>query len=376
MEDKADITQILQSREGERHIAVLHDYPDPDAISSAYAHRLISARFGIEVDIVYSGEISHQQNIALVKLLGINLSRYDPKMDLGGYQAALFIDHQGTTVEEIVLALEKAEVSILAVIDHHQPQERLKPQFSDIRAVGSTATIYAGYLERGAVEMDSARKEHVLVATALMHGIMTDTQGFIRAAADDLRAAAYLSRFRDADLLGHIVAQARSKHAMDIILRALENRQIIENFSIAGIGPVRAEDRDAIPQAADFLMTEENVHTAIVYGLIANGDQEETLVGSMRTSKLTLDPDQFLKEAFGKGEDGQFYGGGRPLAGGFAIPVGFLSGGPGDEHQKLKWTVYDAQIKHKIYTKIGVDPERLSPPPRSTSLPPSAAGGG
>jgi len=167
--------------------------------------------------------------------------------------------------------------------------------------------------------MDSARKEHVLVATALMHGIMTDTQGFIRAAADDLRAAAYLSRFRDADLLGHIVAQARSKHAMDIILRALENRQIIEKLFNRRIGPVRAEDRDAIPQAADFLMTEENVHTAIVYGLIANGDQEETLVGSMRTSKLTLDPDQFLKEAFGKGEDGQFYGGGRPLAGGFAI---------------------------------------------------------
>lgn len=358
MEDNADITQILQNREGERHIVVLHEYPDPDAISSAYAHRLISAQFGIEVDIVYSGEISHQQNVALVKLLGINLLRYDPEMDLGGYQAAIFIDHQGTTVEEIVLALEKADIPTLAIVDHHQPQERLRPQFNDIRAAGSTATIYTSYLERGAVEMDSGRQEHVLVATALMHGIMTDTQGFIRATADDLRAAAYLSRFRDADLLGQIVAQARSKHAMDIILKALENRQTIESFTLAGIGPLRAEDRDAIPQAADFLLTEENVHTAIVYGLIANGDQEETLVGSMRTSKLTLDPDQFIKEAFGKGEDGQYYGGGRPLAGGFAIPIGFLSGGPGEEHQKLKWAVYDAQIKHKIYTKIGVDPKK------------------
>jgi nanoRNase/pAp phosphatase (c-di-AMP/oligoRNAs hydrolase) len=144
---------------------------------------------------------------------------------------------------------------------------------------------------------------------------------------------------------------------MDIIHRALENRETIENFSIAGIGYVRAEDRDAIPQAADFLMSEENVHTAIVYGLIANGDQVESLVGSMRTSKFTLDPDQFLKDALGKGEDGQYYGGGRPLAGGFTIPVGFLSGGPGGEHQKLKWVVYDAQIKHKIYAKIGVDPQ-------------------
>jgi nanoRNase/pAp phosphatase (c-di-AMP/oligoRNAs hydrolase) len=357
MEEKLEFVQILQTHQGERHLVVLHNYPDPDAISSAYAHRLISARFGVDVDIVYSGEISHQQNVALVKLLGINMSRYDPTMDLSSYQGAVFIDHQGTTVEDIVAALDAAGIPVLMVIDHHQPQKRLMPQFSDLQAVGSTATIYAGYLECGAVELDAARKEHVLVATALMHGIMTDTQGFVRASSEDLRAAAYLSRFRDADLLGQIVTRARSKHAMDTILRALENRQTIENFSIAGIGYVRAEDRDAIPQAADFLMTEENVHTAIVYGLIANGDQAETLVGSMRTSKLTLDPDQFLKEVFGKGEDGQYYGGGRPLAGGFAIPVGFLAGGPDNEHQQMKWAVFDAQIKHKIFAKIGVDPD-------------------
>ena len=54
---------------------MLQDFPDPDAISSAYTHQLISALFEIEVDIFYSGEISHQQNIALVKLLGIDLTR-------------------------------------------------------------------------------------------------------------------------------------------------------------------------------------------------------------------------------------------------------------------------------------------------------------
>jgi nanoRNase/pAp phosphatase (c-di-AMP/oligoRNAs hydrolase) len=195
MEEKPDITQIPQTWQGNgtpwfcttarsrRHLFSLRSLP-------------ISNRFGIDVDIIYSGEISHQQNVALVKLLGINMSRYDPTMDLGGYQGAIFIDHQGTTVEEIVTALEAAGIPILMVVDHHQPQKRLKPQFSDIRPVGSTATIYTNYLECEAVEMDAARKEHVLVATALMHGIMTDTQGFIRASAEDLHAAAYLSRFR------------------------------------------------------------------------------------------------------------------------------------------------------------------------------------
>jgi hypothetical protein len=75
--------------------------------------------------------------------------------------------------------------------------------------------------------------------------------------------------------------------------------------------------------------------------------------------RLTLDPDEFIKDAFGSGVDGHPYGGGKPSAGGFAIPVGFLSGDQGQEFQSLKWQVYDAQIKYKIFGKIGVDREML-----------------
>ena len=84
--------------------------------------------------------------------------------------------------------------------------------------------------------------------------------------------------------------QTRSKQVMDIIRRALGNRMVVENLSIAGIGYLRSEDRDAIPQAAEFLVNEENVHTAIVYGIIQKEDQKEVLSGSLRTSKLTLRP--------------------------------------------------------------------------------------
>jgi nanoRNase/pAp phosphatase (c-di-AMP/oligoRNAs hydrolase) len=359
MEDKPKIAEILESHRGERHLIVLHDYPDPDAISSAFAHRLISTRFDIEADILYTGKISHQQNIALVRLLAVDLLTYDEQLDLGQYQAAIFVDHQGNTSEKVVAALEKANVPVLLVVDHHPLQDRLKPEFSDIQQTGSTATIYAGYLKQGILELDTARKEHVMAATALMHGILSDTAGFIRASAEDLEAAAFLSRFRDAELLEQIMSQARSKQAMNIIHRALGNRATIENFSIAGIGYVRAEDRDAIPEAADFLLTEENVHTAIVYGIVENGDQEETLVGSLRTAKFTLDPDQFIKEVFGKSLEGRYFGGGKPAAGAFAIPIGFLSGDPDEQYQDLKWEVYDTQIKHRIFSKIGVKPKPL-----------------
>jgi nanoRNase/pAp phosphatase (c-di-AMP/oligoRNAs hydrolase) len=203
--------------------------------------------------------------------------------------------------------------------------------------------------------MDKSHPDHVVVATALWHGLITDTNGFIHAGAEDFRAASFLSQFRDADLLEQIMSQARSKQTMEIIRRVLGNRVVIESFSLAGIGYLRAEDRDAIPQAADFLMTEENVHTAIVYGIVIGDDRQETLIGSMRTSRLTIAPDELIKEVLGKNINGRYYGGGKATAGGFEIPVGFLSGDHSEEYRKLKWQVFDDQIKQKFFAKIGVD---------------------
>ncbi len=350
------IQDIFEAHRGECHVVVLHDFPDPDAISSAYAHKLLSANFEIEVDIIHRGKISHQQNLALVKLLGLNLIRYDENLDLGQYDGAVFVDHQGTTAEAIYEALQQAGVPVLIVVDHHEYQDRVQPEFSDIRRTGSTATIYAEYLEQ-LLEMDRSRKEHMIAATALTHGIMTDTHNFIRAGNEDFIAAGFLSRFRDAGILEQIMSQAHSKQVMEIIRQALGNRVTVENFSIAGIGYLRADDRDAIPQAAEFLLTEENVHTAIVYGIITLDDtKQEALIGSLRTTKITLDPDDFIKDVFGRNEAGRFFGGGKELAGGFEISIGFLSGDISEEFKARKWEVYDEQVKQKIFAKIGTKP--------------------
>jgi nanoRNase/pAp phosphatase (c-di-AMP/oligoRNAs hydrolase) len=192
------------------------------------------------------------------------------------------VDNQGTTAEELTRTLETAGIPCLIVVDHHELQERLKPEFSDIRRTGAVATIYAKYLEQGLVTLEKSNKEHVVAATALMHGLISDTNGFIQANTEDFQAASFLSWFADAELLGQIMRQSRSKQVMEIIRRALGERTMAESFSMAGIGYVRAEDRDVIPQAADFLLTEENVHTAIVYGIVTAANQEEKLIGSLR----------------------------------------------------------------------------------------------
>lgn len=347
------LADLLEAHRGERHIIVLQDYPDPDAISSALAHQLTCQAYDITADIIHEGRVSHQENLALVRLLEVELIRYQRDFDLGPYQGAVFVDNQGTTAREVVKGLEGAGVPILAVIDHHEPQEVLQPSFSDIRSIGATASIYARYLQHGLMPLDASKDEHVRIATALMHGIMTDTRGFIRATDTDFTAAGYLSGYHDVGLLEQIMSQARSKQTMTVIQRALEDRTIAESYSIVGIGYLRSEDRDAIPQAADFLLTEENVHTSIVFGIVRE-DDGEMMVGSMRTSKLTLDPDEFLKEVFGRSVDGSYFGGGKRTAGAFEIPIEFLAGDADSEYEQLKWQVYEAQVRHRLFDHLGI----------------------
>src|SRR5262245_38549461 len=163
-ETRTKLAKVLEAHRGEKHVIVLHDFPDPDAISSAFAHQLLSQAFEIEADILYSGRISHQQNIAMVRLLGVELNRFGETTDLQQYQGAVFVDSQGTSVEPIVKALEAAKVPVLMVVDHHELQERLHPEFSDIRHVGATATIYTEYLQQ-LIHMDKSQREHSMVAT-------------------------------------------------------------------------------------------------------------------------------------------------------------------------------------------------------------------
>jgi nanoRNase/pAp phosphatase (c-di-AMP/oligoRNAs hydrolase) len=348
------LQQVLEPHRGEKHAIVLQDFPDPDAISCGYAHQLISAQWDISADLLYEGRVSHQQNLALVQLLGIPLVRADDAPPLESYQASIFVDNQGST-SALTKKLSAAGVKPLLVVDHHEDQHTLNAEFTDLRDVGAAATIYTDYLAQGALELDRANPVHVALATALMHGLMTDTNYFTRAREPDFQAAQFLSRFYNAELLEKIVNQSRSKQLMDLIHRALENRQIQNGFSISGIGYVTANERDAIPQAANFLVTEENVHTAIVYGLVIKDDGAESLIGSLRTIKSSLSPDQFLKDTLGKSESGTYYGGGRRDAGGFDIPLGFLSdsGDSSEDFRGLKWLVFDAQMKNKLSKSIG-----------------------
>jgi nanoRNase/pAp phosphatase (c-di-AMP/oligoRNAs hydrolase) len=350
-----ELARLLETRRGERHVVAIQDFPDPDAISSAMAYRELAGSFGITSDIMYDGQISHPENLALVNLLDVQITRWTREVDLERYAAAVFVDNQGTTTH-LTERLKAAGVPTLAVIDHHDPQDLLDPIFVDVRPVGAAATLFAEYLQSGLIlKLDAGSDAHVRLATALMHGLHSETDGFVRARPPEYQAAAYLSRFMDSDLLEKVLCVQKSHATLRVIEQALACRTVRNGFSVTGVGYLRWADRDAIPQAADFLLTEENVHTVVVYGLVGDS-KREVISGSLRTLKSTLRVDRFLKDALGDDPRGRPYGGGRSRAGGFEIDCGFLTGDEEDaEQRRLKWQLYDRRLRRMLFRAAGVE---------------------
>lgn len=359
----AELRELLAPRSGERHVVAIQDFPDPDAISSAMAYREIAAAFGIAVEILYEGLISHPENLALVNLLEIDLEQYRTEMDLDRYDAAVFVDNQGTTTR-LAPRLRDAGVPTFAVIDHHELQDLLEPIFADIRPVGAAATIFAEYLDSGVLlDVDGGNPAHIRLATALMHGLHSETGHFVRAGRPEYTAAARLSPLIDAELLERVLCVKKSRGTMDTIQRALAERRIRAGLAVAGVGYVRWADRDAIPQAADFLLTEDNVTTAVVYGLVEREDGREMVSGSLRTANATLGVDAYLKKALGKDPTGRPFGGGRARAGGFEIDLGFLATSAGDPRERqAKWMLYHHQIRRSLFHAAGLDVDEVDEP--------------
>ncbi len=99
MSQPQQLPEILE--EGSEINIVCHNNPDPDCLASALALGRIAAAAGIdEQRILYSGDISHQQNRAFVNLLDIDLKPFDP-----------------TTVQN------RKPDSLLAFVDHSIPGE-------------------------------------------------------------------------------------------------------------------------------------------------------------------------------------------------------------------------------------------------------------
>lgn len=326
------LRNVIQSTNGKLGIFT-HDNPDPDSIASALALREIAKHFGVEADILYYGEIQHQQNKAMVNLLNIPMIKAN-EVDLESYARFALVDSAGPGINNSIPENVKVDI----IIDHH-PAENVNAEFVDVRGdVGATATILTLYLQ------DLKIVPTKTLATALFFGIQTETEEFRRnARTNDFLASAYLYPFVDNELLEKMEGPALSTETLDVLGTAIKNREIFSSFLISFAGFIT--DKDTLPQAADFLLKLEGISTVLVFGII-----RDNVYLSARNTDVRINIGDVLKKAF---RDVGSAGGHAHAAGG-KIPLGIF--GDVSDKETLAKLVTQA-VKKRFLNALGIEIE-------------------
>ena len=301
---------------------VMHDNPDPDAIASAIALVRIAAAVGVDAEPMYYGDISHQENQALVNLLSLDLVNLEPDADLSGYDGFALVDHSRPGINDGLPEDLKVDI----VIDHHPPRAPVEAGFADLRSdAGATSTVLTDYLDRFDVDLDET------VATALLYGIRVDTDDYTREVSTvDFEAAARLLPHADTGVLERVEQPSVSQETMSVISRAIRNRERHGTAVVTSAG--RVADRDALAQAADRLVKMEGIGTVFVYGIM-NG----TVFASARSRSSNVDLGETLRVAF----DAIGSAGGHADMAGAQIPLGVIEHAMDDETVDVEAVVWD-----------------------------------
>ncbi len=114
------LVACLEKKQGQSHLILLLGTPDPDAISSALALEFICNEFDVQSTIMCFSPVSHHENRALVKRLGITLQKYSPECDLSSYHCYSIVDSQKWSTP-IDAKLDEARIPLFCFIDHHRP---------------------------------------------------------------------------------------------------------------------------------------------------------------------------------------------------------------------------------------------------------------
>jgi nanoRNase/pAp phosphatase (c-di-AMP/oligoRNAs hydrolase) len=182
------------------------------------------------------------------------------------------------------------------------------------------------------------------VATALLYGIRTDTREFKRnVTPQDLGYAGFLLPLTDSDLLDKIMSPSMSQETLDVIGKAIHERKIQSGYLFANVGYVM--NRDALPQAADLLITLEGVNTALVYGITDNA-----IIISARNRDIRLHIGNALSEAFGDMGDA----GGHPNMAAATLPLHYF--GKVEDKARLLEIVIEPVLK-KFRNLVGLENE-------------------
>lgn len=256
----AKINELVKVLTGHEVYIQTHNFPDPDAIASAFAMHELLGYFGIEASIVYDGNLDKISGIRMIDYFNIDMHSYKEISNMNEDAYIILIDAQ--KYNKNCTDLPGVEI---ACIDHHPIINKCDEyEFVDIRYVGACASIIAEYY----FEADIAPS--IDVATALLYGIKMDTYDFGRG-VDELDVEMYYKLFPFTDK--HLIEKMQLNNIEFKDLRAygvaIENISVYKNIGFAVL-PFDCPD-GLIAIISDFILALDVVEFSVVYSIRPSG---------------------------------------------------------------------------------------------------------
>lgn len=255
--ETAELVRALRAfAEGARTIPVLiQTEPDPDAIGSAYAVRVLLDRSDREAPIVSLGTTRRPETRRMIQLLDLPVTQVTED-ELKAFETVIAVDLEPRMLRDAGLRV--------AVIDHHPSPNGFDAEFYDVRPeYGATATMLTEYLRAAGVRVGER------LATALLYGIRTDTALLTRGCTrEDVEAYAFLQQFADLSMLSQIDRPAYPRDTLAQLGGAIARARLHDQLALLWLGAVKASRSHLMPELADFALDIEGVRWAAAAGIV------------------------------------------------------------------------------------------------------------
>ncbi len=294
------LSELVTLLKGHRVFIQTHNFPDPDAIASAYGLQVLLAKFNIPTTICHHGNIERMATANMVAEFGISMTTDKDLKDMGPDDYIITVDSQKGNAN--ILDLVGNEV---ACIDHHPVfNEADSYKYKDIRIVGSCATIIADYYRLYNMDMPQD------VATALLYGLKMDTKDFSRGVTElDVEIYKYLFPKANNAQIRHFQSGIIQYDELEAFVDSMKNIDIYNGVAFAFLN---FDCADAfVATVSDFILNLDVVNFCVVYSRRENGFKF-----SVRSELDELNAGQIVLAALSDVGSG---GGHKSMAGGFAV---------------------------------------------------------
>jgi nanoRNase/pAp phosphatase (c-di-AMP/oligoRNAs hydrolase) len=279
-------------------LIVTHDFPDPDALASAYAlHYLAERAYGIKSRIVYRGVIGRAENRNMVHFLNLPVHRLK-QSEIKEYANVALVDTQPDFDNNPFPPDRRPTL----IIDQHLQNSG---PLADCTIIDTSCGATSVILTRAVLSLKGDVPERL--ATALVYGILTDTLGLYRVKRRDT-ISAYLDilPFANMHILARIQTPVHDRNYFTTLGRAIHGAKMRSGLIVCHLG--RVDNPDAVSHIAEFLLCYRNADWTLTTGRFKN-----KLHASLRTKKRDYSAGRILRACFQNPEDA---GGHDQIAGG------------------------------------------------------------